>query len=318
MNINVLTTETPVEQLQPPFAPARRAPRTRSAPAPQTRLRLEERDLRLLHFLWAHTVASRSQLQEMFFGSTPRANARLRQLFDHGLVRRHSLALSPLGSWGEEAVYGLGTKAFPILIERFEIESQRLHELACGQATPLFARHALATVEIGLGLRRAALSASDVELQQWLGENEARHHYEWRLPATGHWKNETFKPDGFVRLGFAGVSKPHASKPYVLAAFIECDMGHTSARGWQSKLDTYHRYSGTGLFEQTYGDYGFVVLCVTTGERRRDHLRELARVQGAPFLRLTTFSEMQKPGPFASIWHSPRCEATTSLQGDTG
>lgn len=285
-------------------AQKRRPPRARLIPAPRSRLRLQERDLQMLRFLWAHTVASRSQLQQLFFRSTPRANERLRLLFDNHLVRRHTLALSPLGSWGEQAVYGLGAAALPLLAERFDMGIESLRAQERGQAAPLFARHALATVDIGLSLHRAAASGLGVEMQSWLGENEARHHYEWR-PQGGDWKSETFKPDGFVRLGSAGASS--------LSAFLECDLGHTSARGWEGKIAAYRRYLDSGLFAQTYGESGFLVLCVTTGERRREHLRELARERGALFLRLATFADMEREGALAPIWHAPHREGAAPL-----
>lgn len=258
----------------------------------------------MLRFLWAHTLASRSQLQELFFRSTPRANGRLRLLFDNQLVRRHTLALSPLGSWGEQAVYGLGAAVLPLLAERFDMVIESLRAQERGQAAPLFARHALATVDIGLSLHRAVASSPGVEMQSWLGENEARHHYEWRPPG-GDWKSETFKPDGFVRLHF-----PDACS---LSAFLECDLGHTSARGWEGKIAAYRRYLDSGLFAQTYGEAGFLVLCVTTGERRREHLRELARERGALFLRLATFADVEREGALAPIWHAPHREGAAPL-----
>lgn len=265
--------------------------------------------MHLLRFLWAHSLASRSQLQERFFSSTPRANARLRLLFDNQLVCRHTLVLSPLGLWGEQAVYGLGAAALPLLAERFDMAIESLRVPERGQAAPLFARHALATVGIGLSLRRAAASTPGIELRSWLGENEARHHYEWRAPG-GDWKNETFKPDGFVRLRFISGC--------TLAAFIECDLGHTSARGWGEKIATYRRYFESGLFAQTYGEAGFVVLCVTTGERRREHLRELALEHGALFLRLATFADVERDGALAPIWHAPHREGVASLDEEGG
>lgn len=282
----------------------RRPPRARLLPAPRSRLRLQERDLQMLRFLWAHTLASRSQLQELFFRSTPRANERLRLLFDNQLVRRHTLALSPMGCWAEQAVYGLGAAALPLLAERFDMAIESLGAQKRGQAVPLFARHALATVDIGLSLRCAAASSPSVEMQVWLGENEARHHYEWRPPG-GDWKSETFKPDSFMRLRFQG--------PSSLSAFLECDLGHTSARGWEGKIAAYRRYLDSGLFAQTYGEAGFLVLCVTTGERRREHLRELARERGALFLRLATFADVGREGALASIWHSPHREGAAPL-----
>lgn len=94
---------------------------------------LTPRDETLLTDLFLNRAMSRTQVEEMHFGSVARANARLRQLFDHGYVLRRYRDDCPYGS---QAVYSIAAKAVPlarIIHEERERGTLRDSEWKCNQ-----------------------------------------------------------------------------------------------------------------------------------------------------------------------------------------
>ena len=274
---------------------------------------LGERDLEVLRFLLHNNLASRSQLQELFFGSTSYCNVRLRALFDHGYVLRHFPAVTRGGLYGEEAVYSIGPAAVPLLAQDQEAEIAAVQRHFRRRVAPLFVAHTLKIVDIFLLLRRAIAEAAittdpsqadcTVQLYCWLGENQVRHDYEARGPGQA-WQREGFKPDGFARLKCGAVTHPF---------FIECDLGHVSAGQWQKKIASHRRYLESGLFAETYGEGHFLMLVFTTGPGRVDNLLALAESEAAPFLRFTTFTQAEQEGVLASVWRAPFLAWPTAL-----
>lgn len=278
--------------------------RNRFQPDPRRRLRLNARDLRVLAFLYDNSLASRSQLQELFYGSRAYCNSRLRDLFDHALVLRHFPAVTKGGHFGEEAVYSVGPGAVPLLAEHLEEPFEAVKAHVRRREAPLFVAHTLRTIDIYLSLRRDA-RAANVEVERWMGEVRARHDYEMRQ-AHGKWNNESFKPDGFLRLrDAAGYLSAGCHGVGCRCYFIECDMGHASQRQWHIKVAAHRRYLETGLFASTYGDTAFQTLAVTTGEHRLSHLLDATCEAGGTFFRFTTFAALQQQGAFAAIWQAP-------------
>src|SRR5262249_55023649 len=99
---------------------AKKAPRNRHTPLPQGAIRLQERDLELLVDLHLYGCMLRGQIQDLYFGSVQRTNARLRQLFDARYVTKASLPLpSCLGKpTGCQTAYMLGPAAIPLVAAR--------------------------------------------------------------------------------------------------------------------------------------------------------------------------------------------------------
>lgn len=283
--------------------------RNRFRPDPRRRLRLNDRDVRVLAFLYDNSLASRRQLQELFYGSRAYCNSRLRDLFDHSLVLRHFPAVTRGGHFGEEAVYSVGPSAVHLLAEHLEEPFEAVKAHVRRREAPLFVAHTLRTIDIYLSLRRDA-RAANVEVERWMGEVRARHDYEMRQVETcqahGRWHHESFKPDGFLRLrDGAGCHSAGCHGVGCRCYFIECDMGHASQRQWQVKVAAHRRYVETGLFASTYGDTAFQTLAVTTGEHRLSHLLDATREAGGTFFRFTTFAALQQQGAFAAIWQAP-------------
>jgi hypothetical protein len=273
---------------------AHAAARDRFRPEPTKRLRLNARDLKVLAFLYDNSLASRSHLQALFYGSRSYTNARLRDLFDHKIVLRHFPNVTQGGASGEEAVYAVGPAAIPVLSEHLDEPMEAVKAHVRRREAPQFVAHALRTVDIYLALRRAALSGG-IEVERWVGETRARHDYDAR-DGSGAWRRESFKPDGFLRLrGPSGIR----------CFFVECDLGHVSQSGWALKVRAHRRYLESGLFKEIFGEAAFQTLAVTTGSERLRHLAETTREEGGAFFRFATFAGLRERGAFGRIWHAP-------------
>ena len=320
-------------------------PRSRFEPEPGGRLRLGERDRRLLADLYLHGVMLRHQLQALYFGSVPRCNARLRQLFDGGFVTRHFLPAAPFGS---EAVYALGPAGIPVVAARLTADGQEADVAAirqqCRQGlSPALLEHTLAIAEFRVALCQATAGSrprlqaerknntrsennieNQVEIERWLPELLCRHEYDIRRlsPGSGspgsqdsgslsagsgaRWHREIFKPDGFVRLRHNGSGR-------YLNYFLEIDRGHVSSEKFVGKLRSHRRYLESGLFDEIYGAGGFHTLVVTTSQKRLENLRALVEEADEGLFWLTTFEAVSTEGVLTPIWQVPGQAERASL-----
>jgi hypothetical protein len=273
---------------------SRQTPRSRFTPRATAGLRLEERDEQLLCDLYQHRFMARGQLEALYFTSTVRCNARLRQLFDYSFVKRYYLPAAP---YGAQAIYSIGKNAVPLVARRLEVEADEVARQQRGTRTPTFIEHTLEVVNIWLCFRAACAQRQDVKIERWLPEILCRHEYDITVNSgshSGRWRKEAFKPDAFVRL---------ASQGRFHNFFVEVDLGHTSSRQFIGKLLTHQRYLESGLFQEIYGGDEFHTLVITTGPRRLRNLRALVEQQNSHLFWLTTFEDARTAGLFGSIWH---------------
>lgn len=285
----------------------RQTARSRFVPKPAAGLRLEERDEQLLCDLYRHRFMARGQLEALYFSSTVRCNARLRQLFDYGYVKRYYLPAAP---YGAQAIYSIGKNAVPLVTSRLEVEADEVARHYRGTRTPHFIEHTLQVVNVWLALREACQDEAcqdearkkaddvtlEVSIERWLPEMLCRHEYQIREKGTGQWKKEAFKPDAFLRLAHHGRFSNF---------FIEVDLGHTSSRQFLGKLLTHQRYLDSGLFQQIYAGHEFQTLVITTGPRRVSNLKALVEKQGSDLFWLTTFDLVHDKGILNAIWQRP-------------
>ena len=267
--------------------------RCRTVPQPIRRLRLNERDLSLLNFLYDNHLASRSQLQQLFYGSKAYCNFRLRALFDHQIVLRHFPSITLGGNWAEEAIYTLGSGAISFLASYIEEESETLAAQVRRHRSPSLIAHSLHVVEIYLAFRRALDADNGISLERWLGETSTHHPYQQRVG--NRWEHEVFKPDGFLRF------QTQVPTPRHWPFFIECDLGNTSIRAWKIKVETHKKYLESGLFGSTYGGDRFESLVITTGEKRLEHLAQATEEVGGHFFRFATWPQF-RADPLGAIW----------------
>jgi hypothetical protein len=272
---------------------SRRTVRSRFKPAIQSGMRLEERDRELLCDLFLHRAMARGQIQALYFSSLGRCNARMRQLFDHGFVRRY---YHPAAPYGAQAVYLVGKSVIPIVARRLEMELPEVARQARSSRTPTFIEHTLAIVDVRIAFAKAVKENPEFEMERWLGEPLCRHEYEIRSEG-GAWKKEVFKPDAFIRLHRKDTGE-HSNE--YLNYFVEVDLGHTSSRQFLEKAWMYQRYRESGLFKATYGCDEFSLLVVTIGKRRLQNLKSLVEnslvenSSGRVPFQLTTFDSLSK------------------------
>lgn len=274
-------------------------PRSRFKPKVTAGMRIEPRDEQLLCDLFLQRLMSRGQIERLYFTSTARCNARLRQLFDHRFVTRF---YPPVAPYGSQALYTVGTAALPLVARRLEMELPEVQSYYRRSKTPTFIEHTLAIVDVWLAFREALNKHSEWELEDWLPELQCRHEYDIRADG-GRWRKEAFKPDAFVRLA-------RRDEDVFRSYFIEVDLGHTSSRQFLNKLLTHQRYLESGLFRESFETDSFRTLVVTTGQRRLNNLRSLVATQGSELFWFTTFAALQKQDALAPIWSVP---GTTGL-----
>jgi hypothetical protein len=279
----------------------RNLPRSRFTPKPTAGLRLEERDEQLLCDLYQHRFMTRGQLETLFFTSTVRCNARLRQLFDYGFVKRYYLPAAP---YGAQAIYSVGKNAVPIVASCLEADTDEVTRQYRGTRTPSFIEHTLAVVDVWLAFREACAKTVTVEMERWMPEMLCRHEYQIREKGTKHWRKEVFKPDAFVRLAVDG---------HFLNFFIEMDLGHTSSRQFLGKLHTHQRYLESGLFHQLYRDDDFKTLIITTGQRRLKNLASLTSGQNSQLFWFTSQARFKMEGPLGRVWAHKEGETHMAL-----
>lgn len=324
------------DQAQPAgrSAPHRHAPRDRFRPQPIAGLVLTPRDSTLLCDLYQHAVMSRRQIQALHFTSTPRCNARLRQLFDFGYVVRHHLPGAACAApYGIEGLYSIGKAAVPIVARSLQVDPSEVSQGYRRTLTLTFLEHTLEIVNLLLAFRRAVTppmlpeaaltpeagtAPPDVappgptpQIDRWLPEMQCRHEYDIRA-AGGHWTKEIFKPDAFIRLKRANGDYRNF--------FIEVDLGHTSSRQFLGKLHTHQRYLESGLFKEIYGGEHFKTLVVTTTEARLQNLLKLVEAENSRLFWFTTFAHITaapdattRPKITDDIWQTPFARTAAAL-----
>lgn len=265
-------------------------------------MRLEERDEQLLCDLFLQRLMSRGQIERLYFTSTARANARLRQLFDHKFVTRF---YPPVAPYGAQALYIVGPTALPLVARRLGMELPEVQRYHRRSKTPTFIEHTLAIVDVWLAFREALEGHSAWELERWLPELLCHHEYDIRASG-GQWRKETFKPDAFVRLA-------QRDADVFRSYFIEVDLGHTSSRQFLKKLKTHARYLESGLFRESFETDSFRTLVITTGQRRLNNLKSLVAAQNSDLFWFTTFADLKQQGALNAIWQVPFDKAPVFL-----
>ncbi len=283
--------------------PGARNSRRPDSPKTSRRMVLQRRDMSLLSDVYAHGSMLRGQIQELHFGSVPRANARLRQLYDARFLQRATLTLPSAmdSAAGCQYAYLLGPAGIPVVAGELGLDPDDIRS-QLRRGTPGYLLHTIEIVTFRLAVEAAARASEAVVLERFYPERLCRHAYEVReKPVTdaateGRWRTEICKPDavfvtayGSVRSGFA----------------VEIDLGHTSASEFTLKLGIHARYAGSGLFTDRYGAECAGTLIVTTSDNRRGHLAAIALKQPERIFRLATFGDIRRHGAFGPVWYSP-------------
>lgn len=286
-----------------------RLPYTRE---PRGRVCLQARDEELLVEIYQYGCLLREHIQTLFFGSKPRANARLRQLYDGQFVERADLpeATATGQLYGLPTVYLLGSAGVAIVASRLG-EDPAVIRQSLRKGTPAYLQHSLEIVRFRLALEASLSDCRDVTLGWFLPERMCRHAYEVRRKREpgapeGAWRTEVYKPDAVFSLASSGAVKAFA---------VEIDLGHTSSAEFAKKLEIHARYAASTLFQKRYETEKTATLIVTTSPQRRDNLRSIAQAQEGLCFLFATFADIQAQGMLAPCWYPPEEATSVALLG---
>ncbi|BDI31464.1 hypothetical protein CCAX7_35150 [Capsulimonas corticalis] len=275
------------------------APRSRFTAKPERGLVLGPRDDSLLLDLFLCRVMSRSQIQSLHFGSVPRCNGRLRQLFDWGYASRYYMPTAP---YGAQALYSLGIAGVPRVSrllgsQGLELSASDVRAQRCRPALSLM-EHTLAIADVYGAFRTAIADQDFLAWERWLPERLCAEEFEVRRKDNAaRWRQRIFRPDAYLRLGGQETEMR-------MDLFFEIDLGHTNSRQFQNKIRAHAHYLSGGLFQQAYGSDGFRTLVVTTGAGRIGNLIRLAESEACQLFWFTTFDLMIQQ-PLGAIWSVP-------------
>lgn len=237
------------------------APASASRRTPLTTLKeLTRRDLLLLTVLHEHQVLTADQIARLSFPSLDRAQQRLRQLADRGVLDRFRVGIRPGSqSWR----YTLGPIGAAIIAAergrpapRPAIHAERVLRLA---RSPLL-EHLLGVNEFFIALAHHARHHPTQSLRWWLNEHRATDL------CTG-----LARPDGF---GTWSEQRP-ASRAREISFFLEYDTGTEPLRRLIDKLP--------GYAEARLGDGpDYPVLFWLPSPQREGHLHDLLTQTGPP------------------------------------
>lgn len=236
---------------------------------------VQARDRRLLDELAAMRVVTGEQAKIVAgFGSTSRANVRLLALVRAGLLRRFFLGTNAVG---QKALYSLSKRGAEIVGSPMRGPRRSNGELIVAD---FFIEHQLVTNELYCTLKFGALP-SGVSFRQW-------------LPFFHPLDRTQLIPDGYVEL---------ATSRTMLSAFLEVDLGHESASVWKRKVTEYVNYALSDCHRRAFGPATFVVLVVTSSERRMSSIMKTTATVTAKLFRFVTLASLRAKGSFAPIWY---------------
>ncbi|MFN8140407.1 MAG: replication-relaxation family protein [Fimbriimonadales bacterium] len=225
-------------------------------------IRLQERDYELLSELATHKVMSRDQIIALgFFSSVPRANFRLKQLKDSGLIGEYEPNIR-LRSGG--SIYYAQARAIAVLNQKLD---SKLHASCIkhpGSVSPVVLEHTLRITDVRIALLKALGEAG--KILTWLPELLCRHEYSI-CRQSGLWSKQIVKPDAFARVSYH--QRAHSF-------LFEVDLGHVSQRRLTETMRCYERYK-RGAYQHAYGDHPFEVVLVTTNRTRVLNLKGALR-----------------------------------------
>jgi len=266
-----------------------RSVRDRVTPDMSEIVKLTARDGELISHVALHGAVTCKQLVHLgLFGSTSRANRRLRSLFDGHYLRRTFLAGGP---YGAEAVYLLGPAGCPIVVRETGLDVEDVARWSTRQPVRTYLEHHLATMSVRLAIRCDA-ARMGISIKTYLAEALCRHEY--TVGSHGRESRRIIKPDGFFHAEFQGVD---------LAVFLEVDRGCVSSKQLSRTFSRYRSYLTDGAFGDCYEQPNFQVLLITTaGPRRIENLKRLTKSDLEPLIRFTTMEAVEQHGFFGPIW----------------
>jgi hypothetical protein len=248
---------------------------------------LQDRDRRLLSELGVMRILDREMAKVVAgFRSTRRANCRLLQLTQAGLLRRFFVGSI---AHGRKAVYTLSPKGTDLVNATLGGIVRPQGRLIVGDR---FVEHQNGINEIYLTLKYRLAIHPGIRLLRWVVFRDAI--------------SEAIRltPDGYCEV---------ASGEIVAPLFLEVDLGTEALAVWQQKTANYLQLALSGEFLKRFHRPQFRVLVVANSERRLASIRATVSKSTDKIFRFTTFDTINRDGFSSPIWLRPSGDQRQTL-----
>lgn len=291
-----------VKQQEGAVLESRTVPR-RAASRPE-RMVLTARDQQLVKWVYDAPLATREQLQRLFFTPAGRSLAQRRLTL---LYRNRYLDKLPGRAVNALDVYRLSRRAFRglrLLREMCPQEAIRPRPIAEAKVD-----HALdiASCKVALII---SCQAAGFALPVWLREDELSE----RMQATG------ILPDAYFQ-----IARPGPGRPTTASFFLEVERSGKSEKALEQKIRRYGDFYYGGKYETAFGTKALRVLVLFGSDYGMNPQRQIERclmiarrleVTMLRFATLDTFLSCPAARLLAEpIWHQPRDEVLSALFG---
>lgn len=254
-------------------------------------LRVTLRDVAVLEDMYTARYMTVPQIQALHWRESKGGQAianlkacqrRMRQLFEHGLVRR----IEPLIRYSEgkkPLIYALDKQGAQLLANELGMEPAEIDykPQTAEESNYPFLQHVLDTTDLRIAFTHAAEQAG-VQLDIWRSERELKS--DWMKDTiiltdpNGKQHKAAVVPDAVVCI-------THNGKRAIFLIELDrrtvtVDPSQWEKRGWSRKVRQYLTYFAADAYQQRYGDQVAHVLTVTTGDKRLAHLKEATEAAG--------------------------------------
>jgi hypothetical protein len=240
---------------------------------------LQERDRHLLSELAVMRVIDREMARVVArFGVARRANFRLAQLTEAGLLRRFFIGTV---AHGRKAVYTLSPSGTKLVNSKLGGINRASGRLVVGDA---FVEHQTGINDIYLALKYRPAPSSAARVSRWLT---------FRQPISEAIK---LTPDAYFELRAADT---------VRAMFLEVDLGTEALSEWQKKATYYLQLAVSGEFQKRFRQPQFRVLVVANSDRRLANIRATVVKSTDKIFWFTTLENINRDGIWSPVWLRP-------------
>ncbi len=248
---------------------------------------LQERDRHLLSELAVMRIIDREMTKLVAgFHSTRRANSRLLQLTQAGLLRRFFVGSI---AHGRKAVYTLSPKGTELVNAKLGGIHRVSGRLVVGD---LFVEHQTGINGIYLSLKYRPMPNSNVRLCRWLTFRQSISE------AT------KLTPDAYIEIEVGDT---------VRAMFLEVDRGTEALKVWQQKTAYYLQMAVSGEFSKRFRQSQFRMLVVAGSPKRLTNIRATVAKSTDNIFWFTTFDTINRDGFWSPIWLRPTGDQRHSL-----
>ncbi len=298
---------TPTTAKKPRLKQLKRAPEDQ-----RPRIRLSQRDLKVIEAVYTHRALTTDQVEDLFFASDPSlrygkktwCQNRLKLLYHNGFLFRDEQPRK-MTDPRKPFVYFLDEKGAQALCEYLGLEPEEINwQPDENQVSHLFLDHLLKINQVRVAIEVAV--QGEVQLVQWvddrtLQQRGMKDYVTLKGPQGGERKRAAIA-DSYFHLQRNG---------YDFHFLLEADRGTVvgeytkwGRRDWAEKIKTYLAYYASGLYQKRWNTTSLRILTVTTTPRRLETLKRITEEAGGKGrFWFTTFDQIKSSTVlFDPIW----------------